>query len=82
MWFYWFISDLKSVFKVFFNLNTKRQEYKLSGGSTTNLHRHIENKHPSISEKINKDKNIGSMDKFVNAIPVCLNFFILFFFIN
>ena len=38
-----------------------------------------EKKHPSILEKVNKDKNIGSMEKFVNIIPVCLNFYIIFF---
>lgn len=57
----------------------KRQEYKRTGGTTTNLQRHLEKKHPG---KLNLDnKNTGSMDKFVvNAIPVSFEFSYFFFF--
>jgi len=52
----------------------KRQEYKRIGGTTSNLQRHLEKKHPS---KLNLDnKKMGSIDKFVNAIPVSFKLYI------
>ena len=42
-------------------------------GNTTNLHKHLQNKHPSKIE--NKTENTGEMDKFVmKEIPVRLIF--------
>jgi hypothetical protein len=55
-------------------------EYKYSSGTTSNLHRHLQNKHPTKLDV--EDKNKGSMDKFiVNAIPVSFEFLYYFFFI-
>jgi len=53
-------------------------EYKCSSGTTSNLHRHLQNKHPTKLDV--EDKNKGSMDKFiVNAIPVSFEFLYYFF---
>lgn len=53
-------------------------EYKCASGSTSNLHRHLQNKHPGKLDI--EDKNKGSMDKFiVNAIPVSFEFSYYFF---
>lgn len=54
--------------------------YKRTGGTTTNLHRHLQSNHPNKLDK-EVDKNQGSMDKFVvNAIPV--RFFFLIYINN
>jgi len=52
-------------------------EYKCSSGITSNLHRHLHNKHTTKLDVENKNK--GSMDKFVNAIPVSFEFLYYFF---
>ncbi|CAB5296833.1 unnamed protein product [Rhizophagus irregularis] len=47
------------------------QKYKRNGGTTSNLHRHLQNKHPLVvtTEINNKDKNMGSLDEFANVTP-------------
>ncbi|PKB97775.1 hypothetical protein RhiirA5_384417, partial [Rhizophagus irregularis] len=50
----------------------QRQKYKRNGGTTSNLHRHLQNKHPLVVTKEinNKDKNMGSLDEFANVTPI------------
>jgi len=41
-------------------------EYKRTSGATSNLHRHLKNKHPAKLEKL---ETKGAMDKYINKIP-------------
>lgn len=50
-----------------------RMTYKRTGGNTTNLHKHLQKKHP---DKIEKEAETGEMDKYVEReLPVNVYFF-------
>lgn len=50
-----------------------RTTYKRTGGNTTNLHKHLQKKHP---DKIEKSAETGEMDKYVEReLPVNVYFF-------
>jgi len=51
-------------------------QYKRTGGNTTNLHKHLQRKHPS---KIGAEVESGEMDKYVKK-DLLVNF--ILFYIN
>ena len=50
--------------------------YKRTGGNTTNLHKHLQKKHPS---KVETEVESGEMDKFVKKeLSVNIFFYIIY----